>query len=287
MKSCRFIAGFFVILFLSVDRSSGEGDSSAENNSIDSSDIGKSTEDESASAESNDVSLLQEEEDDESTERNNPALVKYGWRDWRDWRRPERRRPSSTEKCTRAFPKIVRRTVSCRYLCRGWPIRTEEEEDGSLCWARRGYRGYCLKGECQRGVWPGQVTTSTLKTTTTTTTPAPRPKTRPPPTQKVDDGHHRQCDRVEHNPQRGYVLSCRYICKGWPLKIANEVDGTPCARRWMRRLVLNNRYDDHDDHNQDSPNYPKAKNLNHYNCNNITNTHFTGRKYDCHNDFNS
>ncbi|KAG0421266.1 hypothetical protein HPB47_002833, partial [Ixodes persulcatus] len=205
-----------------------EEDSSAENNSIDSSDIGRSTEDESASAESNEVSLFQEE-DDGSTERNNPAPVKYGWRDWRDWRSPERGHPLSTEKCTRAFPKIVRRTSSCRYLCRGWPIRTEEEEDGSLCWARRGYRGYCLKGVCQRGVWPGQITTSTSSTTTTTTTPAPRPKTRPPPTGKVDDEHHRECDRVEHNPQRGYVLSCRYLCKGWPLKVANEVDGTPCA----------------------------------------------------------
>ncbi|XP_029826128.2 SH3 and multiple ankyrin repeat domains protein 1, partial [Ixodes scapularis] len=82
-----------------------------------------------------------------------------------------RRRPngnSDGEKCERAFPSHS--LGRCRYLCRGWPLRKQNEDDGTPCC--RGWwceEGHCVNGRCVRG-----------KATTTTAQPGPGPSTETP-----------------------------------------------------------------------------------------------------------
>ncbi|KAM7312091.1 uncharacterized protein ISCGN_008996 [Ixodes scapularis] len=62
-----------------------------------------------------------------------------------------RRRPpaeeESKEKCERAFPRRENR-LRCKYICKGWPFRRANEDDGTVCNKRKGAEGRCVNGRC-------------------------------------------------------------------------------------------------------------------------------------------
>uniref|UniRef100_A0A023FC77 Putative secreted papa repeat protein n=1 Tax=Amblyomma cajennense TaxID=34607 RepID=A0A023FC77_AMBCJ len=152
-----------------------------------------------------------------------------GWRQY--WQ------PSNAGVCDRAYP--ARQTGgyvhSCRYLCSGLPVRYSFEQDGTPCYTNRWLAGACYAGRCQTGWWPVQQPAVTQAPATA----APVPTTERASLEgqgwswPSEDAESQRCTRAD--PQVSTVRrSCRYLCKGWPIRIEYEEDGTACQLSWWR-----------------------------------------------------
>lgn len=127
------------------------------------------------------------------------------------------KRPAQTvegQRCPRAYPATsVRRT--CRYLCQGWPLRHENEVDGTPCELSSWRQGFCYLGHCQKTV--------------------PVPKSLQDEDNNVEgkQGTSARLLRCRNYRGRemvdGAVRSCTFVCKRRKNAfVALEDNGTPC-----------------------------------------------------------
>uniref|UniRef100_A0A224Y122 7DB family member n=1 Tax=Rhipicephalus zambeziensis TaxID=60191 RepID=A0A224Y122_9ACAR len=132
----------------------------------------------------------------------------YGWRTVQQ--------ASVSAVCERAYPVDEATTVrtTCRYPCKGWPVRYGFEEDGTSCQLSWWRQGFCFRGRCQKGNLVPSV---------------PRDEDnnvegRPKPARLLVCINRRQ--RVKFP---AVVRSCQFVCKQRRNAfLANEDNGTPC-----------------------------------------------------------
>lgn len=133
----------------------------------------------------------------------------YGWRPvWQ---------PSVSAVCERAYPvdeQSASVRTSCRYPCKGWPVRYGDEEDGTPCQLSWWRQGFCFRGRCQRQYLvpavPGDENNNV--------------EVRQEPVRVL------VCrNRRERLKFPGVVRSCQFVCKQRRSAfLANEENGTPC-----------------------------------------------------------
>nr|DAA34610.1 TPA_inf: secreted PAPA repeat protein [Amblyomma variegatum] len=145
--------------------------------------------------------------------------------------------PSSSAVCDRAYP--ARQTGgyvhSCRYYCSGLPVRYSFEQDGTPCYTNRWIVGACYAGRCTIGWWPVQPQAApqapaTAAPAATTERSSLESKGWSWPSEDVDSQRCTRADSEVSTVRR----SCRYLCKGWPIRHENEADGTACQLSWWR-----------------------------------------------------
>lgn len=133
----------------------------------------------------------------------------YGWRPvWQ---------PSVSAVCERAYPVDEQSSsvrTSCRYPCKGWPVRYGYEEDGTPCQLSWWRQGSCFRGRCQRQyLVPGGPADENNNV-----------EVRQEPVRVL------VCrNRRERLKFPGVVRSCQFVCKQRRSAfLANEENGTPC-----------------------------------------------------------
>uniref|UniRef100_A0A023G287 Putative papa 2 n=1 Tax=Amblyomma triste TaxID=251400 RepID=A0A023G287_AMBTT len=152
-----------------------------------------------------------------------------GWRQY--WQ------PSSSSACDRAYP--TRQTGgyvhSCRYYCSGLPVRYSFEQDGTPCLTDRRITGSCYAGRCQIGWLPVQppVAPQAPATAASVVTTESSPLESQGWSWPSEDVNSQRCTRADQQVPT-VRRSCRYICKGWPIRRENEADGTACQLSWWR-----------------------------------------------------
>ncbi|KAL1477002.1 hypothetical protein MTO96_017870 [Rhipicephalus appendiculatus] len=122
----------------------------------------------------------------------------YGWRTVQQ--------PSVSATCERAYPvdEVTAVRTTCRYPCKGWPVRYGFEVDGTPCQLSWWRQGFCFRGRCQNGNLV--------------------PIKRPNPVRLLVCRNRRQ--RVKFP---AVVRSCQFVCKQRRNAfLANEDNGTPC-----------------------------------------------------------
>lgn len=116
--------------------------------------------------------------------------------------------------CPRAYPATAVRR-SCRYMCQGWPLRHQNEVDGTPCQLSSWREGFCYLGHCQKNF------------------PVPKPLQNEDNNVEGNQGSSARSLRCRNYRGRetvdGAVRSCTFVCKRRKNAfLAVEDNGTPC-----------------------------------------------------------